>query len=476
MDIFIFYGVYLGVALLFSAGAVFAVGGALHAGTRRPEGFLIYFSALMMMVAFVSTISSGRDLMQAGALELMSGPAGGGAAKWFQRLVMLFLLAVSAERLARFAFRPRQAESPGLLMLAFALCWVGMVALPAAFGTRPTLDHEYFYAIPIGLAALTTTDRGAQTAIRVTRNSLLLFALASLLVLAVKRDMVLAPYIGGLIPAFPWRYSGLSTGPNAMGPLCVLGLLALWSCPFEKRWLQRLAQLVLLFSLLLTQSKSSWLGGLACWISVAWVVRLDAKAQWFGDQRRRPALQTALLLMIVLVLAVFFIIATGVIEERLERFLVTRAGSDLVTLTGRNEIWVIALDTFWRNPWFGYGPAIWDPYFRYIIGVPAAFHAHNQFINVLAASGLVGAIGFLAYLVALFMRLLKRLRSYRGFAVGVLALILVRCVGEVPFNLDGLGGESLMHILLLMVLAGAPTDQATRTAREALGQKEPAHG
>lgn len=471
MEVVLFYAIYLGAALLFTVAAVFAVGGALHAGTRKPQGFVVYFAALVVAVMVANTITSGRNLMLPDAQVLLSAPIGEGAgwAKWMQRGIMLFLLAASFERLARFAFARRESDRPTGLMIAFGICWVATVALPAAFGARPTLQHEYLYALIIGLAALTTDEKGGWTAIRVCRNALLFFVGLSLVLLVVKRDMVLAPYAGGLIPAFPWRYSGLGAGPNAMGPQCVLLLLALRVLPFEKRTFQRIAIALALFSLFLTQSKSSWLGGFFCWVGLTALERKGQLTEILADARRRPWVQLGLVFLAVVVAGIAVVLASGLLQSRIDKFLATRAGSDMLTLTGRNEIWAIALDTFRQNPWFGYGPTIWDPYFRMMIGVPAAFHAHNQYINILAASGVVGGLGFVAYFYMLLRRIWSRLLAYRGFALGLLLLILTRSVSEVPFGLERLGSESLMQLLLLMVLAGAPASAsgpATGEARE----------
>lgn len=469
MEVVLFYAIYLGAALLFTVAAVFAVGGALHAGTRKPQGFVVYFAAMMVAVMVASTLGSGRNLMVPDALELMSAAAGegGGSAKWLQRGIMLFLLAASFERLARFAFAQREPDRPIGLMVAFGACWIATVALPAGLGTKPSLQHEYLYTLIIGMAALTTDEKGGWTAIRVCRNALLFFVGLGLLMLVLKRDMVLAPYIGGLIPAFPWRYSGLAAGPNAMGPQCVLLLLTLRVLPFERRGWQRVAIALALLSLLLTQSKSSWLGGLFCWAGLLLIEQRGRLRLMLADARRRPWVQLLLLVAAALVASFALVVATGMLQSRLDRFLATRAGSDMLTLTGRNEIWAIALDTFRKSPWFGYGPTIWDPYFRMMIGVPAAFHAHNQYINVLAASGVVGALGFAGYFIALLRRIGSRLLAYRGFALGLLLLILTRSVSEVPFGLERLGSESLMQLLLLMVLAGAPAASANSQARAA---------
>lgn len=211
------------------------------------------------------------------------------------------------------------------------------------------------------------------------------------------------------------------------------------------------------------------MGGFFCWVGLMTLERKGQLTEILADARRRPWVQLGLVFLAVVVAGIAVVLASGLLQSRIDKFLATRAGSDMLTLTGRNEIWAIALDTFRQNPWFGYGPTIWDPYFRMMIGVPAAFHAHNQYINILAASGVVGGLGFVAYFYMLLRRIWSRLLAYRGFALGLLLLILTRSVSEVPFGLERLGSESLMQLLMLMVLAGAPASAsgpATGEARE----------
>lgn len=463
MDIAFAYAFYVSAAAVLALIAIVALGGVSHIGRNWHDGTLVYFVAPLVAVIVLNTLASGRNLALVDPLAMLSPPEPVGWAKWVQRIATLFFLAASAERLLKLAFaRQRRPDSPAGLMLAFAFCWVGMVALPAAFGARPAFSHEYVYSLLIGLAALTCTERGGWTAIRVTRDALVLLMVVGLVVLAARPDMVLGPYVGGLIPSFAWRYSGLATGPNALGPMCVLALLALHASPYQRRWLQWPAVGVVLVSLLLTQSKSSWLAGLWCWLAVGGLGLFGRKLQWPVAAAARVRAQALLVLAMLAIVGVLVAVVGGVGEGKLERFLATRAGADLMTLTGRNEIWAIALDTFRHDPWFGYGPTIWDPYFRMTIGVQAAFHAHNQFINVLAAAGVAGALGFATYLLTLLRWLLPRLGSYRGMTAGVAMLIAVRSVSEVPFNLYSFGTESLTQMLLLMLLAGAPAAQARR--------------
>ena len=74
----------------------------------------------------------------------------------------------------------------------------------------------------------------------------------------------------------------------------------------------------------------------------------------------------------------------------------------MTTLTGRTEIWAVALQTWKANPLFGYGAAMWDDEFRRAVGMDFAYNAHNQFLQSLSVAGGLGLAGLLVYTLVLF--------------------------------------------------------------------------
>ncbi|MFT7772008.1 O-antigen ligase family protein [Roseateles sp.] len=460
MDIAFVYGAYLLAAFLLAFGAVMVTGMVLHAGHRHPEGFLIYFFAPLMLVILLDPILSMRNL-ELGLVGAAAKQNSSAAVNWLQRGISLFLLAAAVERVANLLFNQRRHAVPVSLMLTFAICWVCTVGLPAAFGARPAISHEYFYWLLIGLGAFVTTEEGAKTAIRVARNAMFVFCLAGLVMLGVKRNMVLEPYIGGLVTAFPWRYSGLAVGPNQMGPLTLLFMICLSCFPFRLRAVNLFAWGVALMSLLLTQSKTAWLAAMACF-TVIWLVRWRGRwSQWLGDPRYRLAVQAWLVMAALGLLAVILVLASGVLDAKLARFLDTRAGRDIMNFTGRGEIWAAAWQTFLNDPWFGYGPTIWDPLFQFQIGMNV-FHAHNQVLNVLASAGIVGLLGFTVFMVALLRQIFANFAALNGFVAGLATVVLLRCISEVPFNFQSFASEALMPALLMIAVAGAASRSPAR--------------
>ncbi|MCV2357159.1 O-antigen ligase family protein [Paucibacter sp. B2R-40] len=460
MEPIIYYGMYLLMAFAVAIGFVLVVGGTLHLGVKRPDGFLIYMFVPMVIAIAIGTLASGRNLGFSEDMLPELAEGGGAVAKWVQRLTSLFLLAASVQQITTFALAKRQINTPRVLMAAFVGFWICSVALPAIFGTRPVFSHEYAYALVIGFAAMLTTEKGALRTIVWARNALIVFMGAGLLVLAVKKSMVLAPYLTGFIPGFKYRYYGLSSGPNAIGPLAVLTLICIWCSPFTQRWLQNFAWVVAAVTLVLAQSRTSWIAAVLCLV-VLLFVQQKGKPKGLGlGLQHKEFTQSALLGVMILVVAAMFVLISGAFDAKVEKFFETRMGNDLLTLTGRTEIWAVAFREWQRSPVFGYGPAMWDPYHRFQIGYASAFHAHNQFVNVLAVSGVVGMISFLIYLLVLVKRLIPRYAAFGGLPAALVVLMAVRSVSEVPISLHSFGSESMFHVLLLMLVSAAPIQKA----------------
>lgn len=454
MDQLIYLSIFGFAAFALAMTVVFVIGGTIHLGSRSDDGFLLHFFGPMLLTLAVLTLTSGRDL--AFPDEFLSGVAGpSGASKWIQRLTTAFLMAASIERIAAYVLGKHDPRKPQALMWGYILFWVCSVAIPAAFGTRPVLSHEYIYSLLIGVAALLSSETAAERAIKVARSTLLLFMIASLAAIAYKKSLVLAPYAGGIVPGFSLRYSGLATGPNAMGPMALVGMMALWCYPYRHRGLLYFAWAIAIVTLVLTQSKTSWLATIACFGVLLAVRARGHVGSYLADPRKRGTILLLLGAVAAAIVLAMLLVTSGLLGAKIQKLLSTKLGADLTSMTGRNEIWALAIDEWRRNLLFGYGPTIWDPLYRFQMRSFAAFHAHNQVLNILAASGLVGLFGFLVYFGTLVKRLLPRLTAYGGFPAALFVLLMIRAISEVPLNLQSFTTESIFHMLLLMTIGGA---------------------
>ena len=87
--------------------------------------------------------------------------------------------------------------------------------------------------------------------------------------------------------------------------------------------------------------------------------------------------------------------------------------------------------------------------------MPNATNAHNQFMDALARSGVMGAAVLIAYGLVLFALSLKYARRTGGLSAALFIALALRSVSEVPLLLFGYGNEFFAHLLLIVTLAAA---------------------
>jgi O-antigen ligase len=429
-----------------------------------PQGFLPLMLPLMLGLAAVTVLLSGRNLSQ----MFLDLAVGGGmqlhpAVTWLQRGVSLVLVLIAAERLVNHAVARRPVPSP-LLVGVFIAYWLTTVAAPALFGAHRQISHEYLYTLLIGLAGLVATDAEGDRVVDGARTALFLFLAASAAMIVIDPGMVLdTMYRQGLLPGVP-RFGGLATHPVAMGMFAQTFLLCLWVHPFRRRWLTALGWILGLAALFMAQSKTSWIAFFLCSIAMLAVRR---GGQWWrrvGDPREGEFGIVACLGVIVVVAAIVGVFLFGDVGDQAANFLSTDEGAQLMSMTGRDQIWVVAREEWHASPVFGYGPGLWDDAFRASINMPNATNAHNQFLDTLARSGTVGAVGLVLYAIVLLVLSVRYAKATGGLSLALFIALALRSISEVPLLLFGYGTELFTHLLLLVTLASAAAERVEAVA------------
>jgi O-antigen ligase len=414
---------------------------------------------LMLALVAVTVLLSGRDLSQNFADLARGGTPLHPAVPWIQRVVSLLLVFISLEMLWRH-FSAR--ERPPIPALAWAFCsyWAATVAAPALFGAHRSLSHEYLYPLIIGLAALLATEADRHRMVAAVRTALFFFLLAGVAMAAVQPALVLdMTYSQGLLPGVP-RFGGLAAHPVALGIFAQTFLLCLWVRPFERKWHNVFAWPLGLGVLFFAQSKTAWIGFLVCATAML-VVRQVPRVWRRATDPREPeyGIVTCLGAIAAIGACVAGLLLVDLGAES-SSFFATPEGAQLMTLTGRDQIWAIALEEWRASPVFGYGPTLWDDDFRASIGMPNATNAHNQFMDTLARSGVVGATALVLYAVVLLALSLRAARATGGLSIALFIALALRSVSEVPLSLFGYGSEFFAHLLLITLLPAANARRA----------------
>ncbi|GGX82261.1 polymerase [Massilia dura] len=433
---------------------------AMHWGNKREHGLVPYvFYAMLAAVALGIALSS-RNLNLGSDLPSMVPGGNHPIATWFSRLSSVFVLLACGERILHRLVHLREAKPiPKLLAIGFWVFVLTNVVAPAFFGRYPSLSHEYIYMALFGQCILLFSANDAELTIKSLRNACLMFLLASALMMVIRPTKVLEFSYHGLIPFMP-RYSGLAPGPNSMGPLSVVCLLCLWHHPFMRSWLNRCAWALGIFSLLLTQSKTSWVAFMLAAACITFYRYRPVLAARFGDPRR-PELPLLIILAVMLgSTMVGLLFMFGDVGGAIDRMSSTKAGADLASFTGRDAIWRVAMEEFYRNPIFGHGLTIWNLPFQISIGIPGAVHAHSQFFQSASSAGTVGLIGLGIYVAILLVLSLRTAQASGGLSIALFLIIVMRGVSEVPLDMTGFNLDTMAHLLLLAVLTAYRLPQA----------------
>lgn len=464
---FIYGSVYIGIAILLALGIIVGFGVLLQAEQKFGSWSAPFVIPVVTIGICVSTLLSGRSLKYA-SLDLSLQTAGVGAGGgWLLRLFTVTLLAMCMTAVASHWFRRAEPlpKSARHLFIAFTVFFVCNSVLNSAFGTEPAFIHNLLYPIVIFSAAYVTSRSSLSAVVLFAKISLAAMMLLSLAAAVVLPDMAVQPNYKGWIPGLNSRLWGIGSNANSIGPLALVLLLLEYMQPYRRWWIRWPVVLMAGIVFVYAQSKTVY----AAAAGLAFILL------WYRMSRNGKGLDMRFVIGIVFLasgmLATLMVLDVGRLWDRL---LYTQAGTDIATLTGRWQIWTVAVTEWLRNPLFGYGPEIWGPEFRQRIGMQFAFSAHNQFMQSLSSAGTLGAASMVIYVLYLGRGAFANRRETNGVSVGLFALLMVRCMTEAPLTLLTMfNGDFITHLLMFHIAVRASIGQTNAEAQRPL-QNAPA--
>lgn len=221
------------------------------------------------------------------------------------------------------------------------------------------------------------------------------------------------------------RIQGITGHPNT------LAILACFAVILELRGGRTLWLIPELLAMLLAQSTTGW---------VALALGLLVLAGRLGSSARVIAIAVGLGALL------FAVTDPNIVNDFFP--------PEFWTFTGRTTIWQAALQGFFLNPAFGYGPDLLDAQYRSVyLGVfDAAGQAHNQFVQTLGGTGAVGMVFLLVLLVALVRNGVRGAAATGGLSIALLLAFAARLGSETPLTPQG----STATLLLVLAILGIP--------------------
>lgn len=463
------YLIYFGITILISVAIVLALGGGVAVSSRLGHRVLGWIFPIIGATILLKTIASKRDVDLYVLNPAFSFGQDSGLTVWALRAGMWTILAICGGYLISSAFSRSQfklAATP--LFVGFLGYFICAYLLNAAFGSAPHFDYKFFY----GALVVTTFYFGqiipVERLILFAKTTAVFSALLGLIAAIIYPSIAIqSNYHAGLIPWLQIRLWGLDSHANTLGPMVVMLLLLELTFPYRSRWMHRGAIVVGGLALLLSQSKTSWAtfivaSAIFILLRLASNISVDLRN---GSIRLLNAAGVLSVLIVAVGLSAFLIFSD--INSQVGNYFATTEGAKLASLTGRDIIWNITITEWKQNILFGYGPKLWGPEFSaqyHLLGT--ASNAHNQFINVLGTSGLLGFISFIVYL-CLVIRYSLLVRPVVGWLpIVLLAALLIRSIAEVPLSLiNVLSNDFSFHLLLLGILFCATNQLAANNLK-----------
>jgi O-antigen ligase len=201
------------------------------------------------------------------------------------------------------------------------------------------------------------------------------------------------------VAVFSWRLFGTANHANALAPLAgfawILGRFP--SCRLKGEFLHGMAILIVLY---LAQSKTIW--AIAFVLLVIYILIRIASLDGIRKYLTFFALGTGSYAFAVYLIK--YSSLTGRITDM-------RYNRQILSLTGRLMIWARAFNMWRDNPWIGKGLDAWSSPAALEENISvlgwAAPHAHNQLLQVLSESGVIG-LGVVVLWSMSYIRIVRR--------------------------------------------------------------------
>ncbi len=446
--------VMISVAIVCFIVATLCLGGIFHFEKKHSAYFLPISIGLIHFSVFFKNLLTKRDVT-----AYVNNPGGyyveqGGIIGLFLKGVTGLLFVMALVCIVGYFLRKSHKKLELHLFFSFILMFLSGYVLNAAFGTVPSFNINVVVAFFVFLLPFFCVEASLKDVVFFAKSVALTSLILGLCAAIVFPDMAIQRNFHGWIPGVYFRLWGVDNHANTLGPLAaIFCLLEAWM-PFERKSLHRIALIAGALSLVLAQSKTSWVAMMVALIALYGGRYCVSFVKGFSSDKLPLSLVLVLVVPLIVCVAAFSIYATFNQDFLFTKLMVSKEGGQLLTLTGRDVIWDISLREWERNFFFGYGPLLWNPQFSNaynLLGV--ASNAHNQFVDVLSSAGMVGLLGFVLFFTMLFVYSLKAFTATNGYSLAIFFFLVARSISEVPFKLGVLvSNDTFIQLILISVV------------------------
>ena len=358
------------------------------------------------------------------------------------------------------------------------LLFAGVIFFTSFFAVDPRRSFEQAWLISTGLCILLIVPLLVQWGLSAARIAMLALLVGGAVMYWSWRDaaawytqwLLAAP--GEWIPSISFRLHGSNNMAAYFNVLLMVSLgfqfirLAYW-----QRILLGLYSLSAVLLIFLASSRGAWVGAAAgFFVLVVFIVSytgVDLRATW-RKQRRKAGFWLAAAGLVSLIAVVASLYMGRLLSHPTHGAL----------LTSRTPFWPVGWGMFLRSPLVGSGWNVYASFYMRVNSAPPGeifLHSHNQLLDVLACSGLLGAGALLFLLWRLARAGLERWNVSGRMDKAVLAGVLAACATYLVHGLfDGLYRMPFASLSLVVVVGAAlaqlrPVPWRMRAGLAALG-------
>lgn len=416
---------------------------------RMPEdGLLQYYFYAVLLAAAISMLFSPRDFVNDGEYyidAIQSNPL----AEWSIRFASLFTMLAALERSVNFLIHNAWTRNRTIMLFILTYFWITNLFIPSFIISNKNFEISLFYSLVLSVGITLSFQIKQKNTIIHARNALFLFTLASFLFIFISPNSALDfNYAQGYIPGLP-RLAGLAPHATTMSIIVVLALWTIIAHPFLNSKFQWFSLFICLIALILTQSKTVIFSFIVGYSLIAFYKN---KTLFNSEKLLKIKLYIfSFSSLIALTLTTIFL--TIDLEKALYINFSQETINNIITFTGRDVIWEVALIEFNKSPLFGYGSDLFSESFRESIGMPFATSGHNQFVDTLGRSGIIGFSGLLFLYIFLIYYGVKIAYQTKGLSLALITFILINSITAVPIGLNSISVAYMSYYLLLFLIS-----------------------